>query len=87
MDHLVSRLLRLLSQAGSPCVSSAFGNGGVVSAVGPALHTFPLDLCGEVQNFTASFSSFELSAHQMAPSGAIAHWRSRPALVLDVRRV
>ena len=48
--HRVSRLLRLLSQAGSLCVSSAFGNGGVVLAVGPALHTFPLELCGEVQN-------------------------------------
>ena len=69
-DHHVSRLLRLSSQAGSLCVSSAFGNGGVVLAVGPALHTFPLDLCGEVQNFPASFSSSELSAHQMAPSGA-----------------
>ena len=69
-DHHVSRLLRLLSQAGSLCVSSAFGNSGVVSAVGPALHTFPLELGGEVQNFPASFSSFELSAHQMAPGGA-----------------
>ena len=49
---------------------SAFGNSGVVLAVGPALHPFPLDLCGEVQNFPASFSSSELSAHQMAPSGA-----------------
>ena len=76
----MSRLLRLLSQAGSLCVSSACGKGGVVFAVGPALHTFPLDLCGEVQNFPASFSSSELSARQMAPSGAIAHWRSRRAL-------
>ena len=31
-DHHVSHLLRLSSQAGSLCVSSAFGNGGVVSA-------------------------------------------------------
>ena len=54
-------LLRLLSQAGSLCVSSAFENGGVVLAVGPALHTFPLELVGEVQNFPASFSSSELS--------------------------
>ena len=30
----------------------------------------------KVQNFPASFSSSELSAHQMAPSGVIAHWRS-----------
>ena len=28
----------------------------------------------------ASFSSSELSAHQMAPSGVIAHWRSFRAL-------
>ena len=35
---------------------------------------------GKVQNFTASFSSSELSAHQMAPSGVIAHKRVRPAL-------
>ena len=27
----------------------------------------------KVQNFTASFSSSELSAHQMAPGGVIAH--------------
>ena len=47
-DHHVPHLLRLLSQA-------AFGNGGVVFAVGPALHTFPLDLCGEVQNFPRKF--------------------------------
>ena len=87
MDHHVSHLLRLLSQAGSLCVSSTFGNGGVVSAVGPALHTFPLELGGEVQNFHACFSSSELSAHQMAPGGVIAHKRSRPALQLDVRRV
>ena len=73
MDHHVSYLLRFLSQAGSLCVSSTFGNGGVVLAVGPALHTFPLALGGEVQNFPASFSSSELSAHQMAHSGVIAH--------------
>ena len=28
---------------------------------------------GKVHNFTASFSSSELSAHQMAPSGVVAH--------------
>ena len=28
---------------------------------------------GKVQNFPASFSSSELSAHQMAPSGVIEH--------------
>ena len=78
----MSRLLRLLSQAGSLCVSSAFGNSGVVLAVGPVLHTFSLYLCGEVPKFPASFSSSELSAHQMAPGGAIAHWRSRRALEL-----
>ena len=70
-DHHMSHLLRLLSQARSLCVSAAFGNGGVVVAVGPALHTFPLDLCGEVQTFPASFSSSELSPHQMAPRGVI----------------
>ena len=43
----MSRLLRLLSQAGSLCVSSAFGNSGVVLAVGLALHTFPLELGGK----------------------------------------
>ena len=82
MDHHVSHLFRLLSQAGSLCVSSAFGNGGVVFAVGPALHTFPLELSGEVRNFPASFSSSELSAYHMAPSGVIAHKRSRRALGL-----
>ena len=76
----MSHLLRLLSQAGSLCVSFAFGNGGVVLAAGPALHTFPLELGGEVQNFPASFSSSELSAHQMAPNRVIAHKRSHPAL-------
>ena len=35
---------------------------------------------GKVQNFPASFSSSELSAHQMAPSGVIAHWRCPCAL-------
>ena len=60
-DHHVSRLLRLLSQAGSLCVSSAFGNSGVVSAVGPALRTFPLDLCGtSVGKFK---TSPQVSAH------------------------
>ena len=73
MEHHVPHLLRLLSQAGSLCVSSAFGNGGVVLAVGPALHTFPLELVGEVQNFPASFSSPELGARRMAPNGVIAH--------------
>ena len=62
-----------LSQAGSLCVSSAFGNGGLVLAVGPALHTSPLELSGEVQNSPASFSSSEVRAHQMAPSGVIPH--------------
>ena len=37
---------------------------------------------GKVQNFPASFSSSELSAHQMAPGGVIPHWRSRRALQL-----
>ena len=73
MDHHVSHLSRLLSQAGSLCVSSAFGNGGDVLAVGPALHTFPLEVGGEVQNIPASFSSSELSAHQMAPCGVVPH--------------
>ena len=35
----------------------------------------------KVQKFTASFSSSELSAHQMAPGGVIPHWRSPCALV------
>ena len=35
---------------------------------------------GKVQKFPASFSSSELSARQMAPSGVIPHWRSHPAL-------
>ena len=34
----------------------------------------------KVQKLPASFSSSELSAHQMAPSGVIAHWRSYRAL-------
>ena len=37
---------------------------------------------GKVQNFTASFSSSELSAHRMAPGGVIAHQRGRRALQL-----
>ena len=36
----------------------------------------------KVQKLPASRSSSELSAHQMAPSGVIAHWRGRPALEL-----
>ena len=34
----------------------------------------------KVQKLPASRSSSELSAHQMAPSGVIAHWRGRRAL-------
>ena len=34
----------------------------------------------KVQKLTASRSSSELSAHQMAPNGVIAHLRARPAL-------
>ena len=51
MDHHVSHVSRLLSQAGSLCVSSAFGHGGVVSAADPAFRsdtseTFPTNRRG-----------------------------------------
>ena len=39
----------------------------------------------KVQKLPASLISSELSAHQMAPSGVIAHQRSRPALAESSR--
>ena len=36
----------------------------------------------KLQNFSVSFSSSELSTHQVAPNGVIAHWQNRRALQL-----
>ena len=49
-----------MSRVAEICFSGAFGFFGFLQL-------------GKVQNFPASFSSSELSAHQMAPTGVTAH--------------
>ena len=70
LDHHVSHLLRLLTQAGSLCVSSAFGNGGVVSAVDPPFHTNTSD-CPKIASRSSSIS--HSSSRSSSPAGVVPH--------------
>ena len=62
------------SQVSSRSVATEPINGSL-AAFSELSGFFGFFFLGKVQNFTASFSSSELSA-QMAPSGVIPHWRS-----------
>ena len=69
--HLVQILrAQTRSQVSSRSVSTESMKGSL-AAVSDSPDFFGFFELGKVQNFPASFSSSELSAHQMAPSGGV----------------